>query len=86
MAHTLTIRLREELYELLEQMGERAGKTSDELGSQWIELALERVVNDPLFKHAGSVNSGVTDWADRHDYYLGQTLKEEMDGADTCKT
>lgn len=33
---------------------------------------------DPLFELAGCITSKFTDIADQHDYYLGQTLHEEL--------
>jgi hypothetical protein len=33
---------------------------------------------DPLEKIIGMVHSGVVDWADQHDYYLGQSIAKKL--------
>jgi hypothetical protein len=33
---------------------------------------------DPIEKIIGMVKSNITDWADQHDYYLGQTLAKKL--------
>lgn len=33
---------------------------------------------DPIETIIGMVNSNITDWADQHDYYLGQTVARKL--------
>lgn len=33
---------------------------------------------DPLEEIIGMINSKVADWADRHDYYLGQSIARKL--------
>lgn len=35
--------------------------------------------SDPLLRLAGWIESDIPDLADNHDYYIGQTLYDEMD-------
>ena len=50
------------------------------LGFPPTDVAAQRFADDPLEKWIGAIRTGVTDWADRHDYYIGQALWEEMRG------
>jgi hypothetical protein len=72
MGKTLMLEISDELYEVLDQAAKKVGKTPEALGVAWFAAAIERVVNDPLFKYAGAISSDVPDWADRHDQYIGQ--------------
>ena len=67
------------MYQALRDAAERSGKTPDEMGADWLEAAVRRVMDDPLFALAGVIKSDVPDWADRHDYYIGQALAKELD-------
>ena len=39
---------------------------------------LPNLLDDPLFRLAGSITSNIPDLAQNHDYYIGQALYEEM--------
>ena len=78
MSHTLTLEIPDGLYEVLKDVASKLGRTPEEMGAEWLARAVERVTDDPLFAFAGAIKSDVPDWADRHDYYIGQSLAEEM--------
>ena len=48
------------------------GKTPEEMGGEWLTKLVIKVTNDPLFRLAGAIESGIPDLAERHDFYLGQ--------------
>ena len=79
MSQTLTIEVRDDVYQAIRDAAERSGKTPDEVGADWLEAAVRRVMDDPLFALAGSIKSDVPDWADRHDSYIGQALAKQLD-------
>lgn len=85
MSQTLTVELRDDLYEVLKEVADKLGKTPEDMGGDWLAAAVERVVDDPLFPFAGAIKSDVPDWADRHDYYIGQGLAEEMRGGGSAQ-
>lgn len=82
MSERFTVELSESHFEMLKKMADKLGKQPGELGTEWVVKALQRVAEDPLLKYAGAVHSGVPDLAERHDYYIGQGLLEEMRGSD----
>ena len=58
------------------------------IGKRIEEVAVDRLTNgrepedieDPLDKFIGAFNSGIPDWADNHDKYIGEALMREMRG------
>lgn len=82
MSRTLSVELREEHFRFLQETAEKLGKTAEEMSSEWLASAVERVVSDPLFPFAGAVESSVPDWAARHDHYLGEALSQEVSRPD----
>lgn len=78
MVHTLTLQVPEELYMPLIQTATQAKQNPEELIVRWLMTAFRQFQNDPLEKFIGAFASNVSDWADQHDKYIGQTLAEEL--------
>jgi hypothetical protein len=82
MAHTLTLELPDAVYRPLVRTAEQTRRKPDQLAVEWLAVAVRRFADDPLEKFIGAIQSDVPDWADRHDYYLGQALLKEMRDSD----
>jgi len=80
MNHQITLELSENVYRWLEQRAIQQGKTPEALATEFIAGSVEGPDDDPLMKWAGAIDSEITDLGERHDYYLGQALAEELDG------
>jgi len=76
--HTLSLKLPADLYAALERIAEQEGKLPEELASQWLAIAIRSLTPDPLDHLIGSMNSGIPDWGDSHDWYIGQVTYESM--------
>ena len=81
MGHTLTLDIPNEVYMPLLQQAQQAGKTPEEAVLAWLTSTVQRLIDDPLLQLAGRFASPVTDVSDRHDAYIGQSLKEELHGS-----
>ena len=79
MGHTLTLEVPEEVYDLLRKSAAHIGQVPEALAVQLLAEATRRLENDPLEAFVGALKSAVPDWADRHDQYIGKSLKESMD-------
>jgi hypothetical protein len=77
---SLSLELPEDLYASLAKIAEQEGKPPEELASQWLAIAIRSLTPDPLDNLIGSMNSGIPDWGDRHDWYIGQAILESMRG------
>lgn len=84
MSHTLTIEVPDNLYEPLRRTAAQSGQSPEALVTQWISLAVQQQADDPLEQFIGAFPSQGSDWADRHDQYLGKavadTMQTEMSG------
>lgn len=80
MQHTLVIEISEDVFEPLAKTADQAGKTPEQIAVDWLAIAAQRSSNDPIEKFVGSLKSTVSDWADRHDSYLGDALAKEARG------
>ena len=78
MGHTLTLEMPEEMYEPLAKTAKQTGQTPEELAAQWLMTAIRSAIDDPVEKFIGAFSSNTSDWADEHDKYLGQTLRERV--------
>ena len=76
MGRILTLKIPEEVYEPLAQTAERTGTTPEQLAVEWLAAASCQATADPLEPFIGALRTGVPDWADQHDKYLGQALRE----------
>ncbi len=71
MEHTLTLEVPEEVYESLRQRAEEAGQPRESLAVELLAAAT-RPGGDPLEEFIGAFGGGGSEWADRHDEYLGR--------------
>ncbi len=80
MPKTLTIELPDEVYEGLQKLAEKWQTTPESIASDWVVYEAERVLNDPLEKWIGAIDTGIIGWGERHDELLGEALMWEMRG------
>ncbi|MFP4419337.1 MAG: hypothetical protein ACLFRG_02215 [Desulfococcaceae bacterium] len=78
MGHTLKLELSEDVYTLLKKLSEKAGQMPENLAAQWVVSEARKHADDPLEKFIGKFKLNNPDWADNHDAYLGEILKENM--------
>ena len=78
MRHTLTVELPEEIYEPLVKSAEQIGKTPEQMAAQLVTECVKQLADDPVEKFIGSFAGDVSDWADRHDKYLGDEALSHM--------
>ena len=78
MGHTLTLEIPEDLFESLRKIAEETGRTPEEIVIQSVTTHARQVADDPLAKWIGAFDSGVPDWADNHDKYIGESILRHM--------
>ena len=78
MGHTLMLEVPENIYQPLAKTAEQRGGTPEELAMEWLLTASHLVVDDPVENFIGAFHSNISDWADQHDKYIGQTLMSQM--------
>jgi hypothetical protein len=78
MSAILSIRLSEAAFARLQERAAREGTTPEAVAAAELERDLPKSETDPFMKWAGAFQSDVPDAADRHDYYIGQALAEEL--------
>ncbi len=81
MRHTLTLEVPEDVYEPLVETARQRGSTPEALAVEWLVAAIRHAINDPVEQFIGAFRSGIPDWADQHDKYLGRALMESMRNA-----
>ncbi len=62
----------EEIYEPLLKEAEQTGQPPESVAVRWLAQAVREAVDDPLEPFIGAFASGGSNWADRHDRYLGE--------------
>ena len=80
MPKTLMIELPDEIYEGLQKLAEKWQTTPERIASDWVVYEAERVLNDPLEKWIGAIDTGVIGWGERHDELLGEALMRKLRG------
>jgi hypothetical protein len=75
MAKTLTLEIPDDVYEPILKRAAQIGQTPEQIISQWIENAVKQATTDPLLQLAGAFESEVSDISERHDEYIGQSLR-----------
>jgi hypothetical protein len=80
MPATLTVEVSDEVLEQLRKQSLRKGKSPEALAAEYLATVLTAQGEDRLLRWAGTFASDVPDAAERHDYYLGQALAEELKG------
>ncbi len=80
MLRTITLQIPEATFTAIEKQAETKGKQPAELAGELLSQAVSRsqVEPDPLDALIGSIDSPVTDVAERHDFYIGQAVWEKM--------
>ena len=78
MGRTLTLELSEEVYEPLARSAEQVGKTPEQMVVQILTESIRQFEDDPIEKFIGAFDSGVPDWADDHDKYIGEAILKHM--------
>lgn len=82
MGRAITVDMPQEVYESLAKAAQQAGQTPEELAARWLAAAAQQSANDPLERFIGGIPTTVPDWADRHDHYIGRTLKDSLAESD----
>lgn len=78
MEHTLVLEIPENIYEPLAKTAQRTGQTPEEVAMEWLVIAIQSMLDDPVESFIGAFSSNISDWADQHDWYLGQALIEQI--------
>ncbi len=86
MMRTITLEISEETFIVLKEQAESKGVEPTQVASELLTAAVRHspvVEHDPLDDLVGSIDSDVTDLAERHHYYVGEAIwKEAHDDAD----
>ncbi len=77
MPHKLMLELPEDVFQPLQEIANRCGKTPEQLAIEWLRASGLQAACDPLEEFIGAFPSNIPDWADQHDKYFGQTLMEQ---------
>jgi hypothetical protein len=84
VSHLLTIEVADDVFRPLVERAQRDGCTPESKAADLIAESVARITNtniEPgpslglspaLSRWAGAIDSGIQDWADRHDAYLGK--------------
>jgi len=78
MGHPLTLNVPEKLYQSLVRQAEESGQPPETVAVQLLTTATQSEAGDPLEAFIGAFDSQGSDWADRHDDYLGSSIKDTM--------
>ena len=78
MGHTLTLEVPDDVYRPLAETARQRGTTPEELIVEWLAMAIQHAINDPVEQFIGTFTSNTPDWADQHDKYLGQAVMDSM--------
>ena len=78
MGHTIALQVSENLYEAIRAQAAKRGQTPDSLAAAWLTEAVQSAEQDALVKLFGTLQGDVTDVADRHDFYIGQSLSRTL--------
>ncbi|MCX8062815.1 MAG: hypothetical protein N3D16_09555 [Anaerolineales bacterium] len=78
MERTLSLELPDHIYQVLEKLAERTGKTPEQFAIDCLTNALQESNVDPLDQFIGAFRTGIEGWADQHDRYLGESILEHL--------
>jgi hypothetical protein len=78
MGHTLTLDVPEDVYQSLQRQAEQTGQSPEIVAVQLLATATQPHGEDPLEQFIGAFSSQGVDWADHHDAYLGQSIRDTM--------
>jgi hypothetical protein len=76
MGHKLVLDVPEKVYGPLVKTAQQTGATPEQLAVEWLLAASWHAAHDPVEDFIGAFRSSVPGWADQHDKYIGQALKE----------
>ena len=80
MGIKLILEVPEEVYEPLAKTARQTGTTPERLAVEWLTAASCHASDDPVEDFIGAFRTGVPDWADQHDEYLGEGLMQDQRG------
>jgi hypothetical protein len=72
--HQLTLQLPDDVYAPLLDRAQRAGKSPEAVAADFVSTCVSSSESDPLIALLGSIDSDLTDVAERHDEYIGAEL------------
>lgn len=84
MGHALTLDIPEDVYQSLLQKAEQTGQPPEAVAAQLLTTIIQPQRTDPLERFIGVFSSHRTDWADQHDAYLGESVRDTL-GCDASK-
>ena len=79
MSHQLILDVPNEVYDPLAENAKHIGATPEQLAVDWLAAMSRHAAKDPVEKWIGALPSNLSDWADQHDKYLGESLMETHD-------
>lgn len=74
MSHTLTLDVSEEVYTLLVKAAKQTGQLPETLANELLTAVTRKLTDDPVEQFIGALKSPVSDWADKHDEYIGNVI------------
>jgi hypothetical protein len=80
MMQTLILEIPDDVHAALVRWAQQQAGTPEALAAEYLTLLVQSMEKDPLLKWAGSIESDLTDVAERHDYYIGEALLRESRG------
>jgi hypothetical protein len=76
MGHALTVDLPEDVYESLLRTAREANQPPAAVAAQLLAEITKAAGEDPLARFIGAFDSQGSDWADRHDAHLAESVME----------
>jgi hypothetical protein len=78
MDHTITLNLPDGVYQVLARRAEQSGQAPETLAIKLLTSATQPEASDPLEAFIGAFDSKGSDWADRHDAHLGNSIQQKL--------
>lgn len=76
MTHSLLLEVPESIYQRIVEEARAEGRKVEEIALERLAVKKPQQIDDPLDEFVGAFRSDVPDWADNHDKYLGENLKQ----------
>jgi hypothetical protein len=80
MGYKLTLELPDEVYQSLVRRAKETGQSPEVVTAELLASVARQVAEAPLEQFVGAFDSRGSDWADRHDKYLGDANMESACG------
>ncbi len=74
--NTITPQLPQNIYEPFQKAAAKAGKSPEELITQWLVQTLQTFADNPLEEFIGAFRSDIPEWGENHDRYPGKELMD----------